>query len=193
MFDFDPVTVHRLFGVIVLAFSTMIALRELDQSRWRWAEFLPAIALLLAGLLLAGDSWLFHGGDFGAEGHQHLLLGLVLMAAGVLESYRAFRGARILWLEFVLPAVLIVLGASFLWHHQHATTDPLLQMSQHRVMGATLMFAGLLKVASSLRWRLSPGLRVGWPLVLIVFAGELLLYLEPGDSVAKPMQMNHLE
>jgi hypothetical protein len=191
MLALDPVTVHRIFGAAVLAFSAAIVLRELNVLRSRWHEFLPATALLLGGILLAGDAWIFHGGYFGTEGRQHAVLGMLIVAAGALEWFRARGGSHNPLFELVIPAALAGLGLSFLWHQQHATGDPLLQMAQHRVMGATLLFAAFLKLAAGLRWREGQWARAGWALVLVVFAVELILYVERDASSMEHTKMSH--
>ena len=84
--ELDPVVVHRIFGALIAAFAIVIVLHETDVVRGGWAAYLPAAGLLAGGGLLFLDPWLFHGGDFGAEGNQHTWQGLMAVAAGVLES-----------------------------------------------------------------------------------------------------------
>jgi hypothetical protein len=54
----------------------------------------------------------------------------------------------------------------------------LLQSVQHRLMGATLLLAALLKIAANFNRRHGQWARPGWILMLIVFSLELLLYVE---------------
>jgi hypothetical protein len=63
--NLDPVLVHQIVGVLIVAFAIVMLLREIDVLRQPWAEYLPASALLFLGVLLFLDPWLFHGGDFG--------------------------------------------------------------------------------------------------------------------------------
>jgi hypothetical protein len=170
--ELDPVVVHRIFGVLIAVFAIVVVLHEIDLARGRWGAYLPAGGLLAGGCLLFLDPWLFHGGDFGAEGNQHTWQGLAAVAAGVLEAYRVRRRSGVLFLQLVVPAVLAGLGAGFLWHEQHETGDMLLQTAQHRVMGATLL------LAASLRWREGQWSHAGWALVLLGFSLQLLLYVE---------------
>lgn len=176
--NLDPVFVHQIFGLIVGAFAVMMLLREIDVLRRPWTDYLPASALLFGGVLLFADPWLFHGGDFGAEGHQHTVQGLLAVIAGAIETYRVRRRSEHTVLLLVIPVVLTGLGIGFLWHTQHQTGDMLLQTVQHRIMGATLLFAALLKLAANFRWRDGQWARAGWTLILLVFALELLLYVE---------------
>ncbi len=178
--NLDPVLVHQIFGALIAVFVLIVLLHEIGVIRGRWADYVPAAALLVGGTLLFLDPWLFHGGDFGAEGHQHTWQGLCAAAAGVLEAYRVHRRPDHWLLGLVIPAVLAVLGIGFLWHEQHETGDMLLQTVQHRLMGATLLLAALVKLAASLRWREGQWSRAGWALVLLAFALQLLLYVEVG-------------
>jgi hypothetical protein len=180
----SPVLVHQIFGVLLLVFAIVLLLREIDVLRGPWADYLPAAALLLLGALLFLDPWLFHGGDFGAEGNQHTWQGLSAVAAGVLEMYRARRKSENMLLALVVPAVLMGLGLGFLSHEQHQTGNMLLQTVQHRVMGATLLLAALIKLAANFRWREGQWARTGWLLILSVFALQLLLYTEVGGTAA---------
>lgn len=178
--ELDPVVVHRIFGALIAAFAIVIVLHEIDVVRGRWAAYLPAAGLLAGGGLLFLDPWLFHGGDFGAEGNQHTWQGLAAVAAGVLEVYRVRRGSGFLLQQVAVPAVLAGLGAGFVWHVQHEAGDMLLQTVQHRIMGATLLLAAAVKLAANLRWREGQWSRAGWALVLLGFALQLLLYVEVG-------------
>ena len=181
--NLDPILVHQIFGVLIAAFAVVMLLREIGSLGGRWAEYLPAAALLFVGALLFADPWLFHGGDFGVEGHQHTLQGLLAVVAGAVEGYRVQRKSEHFLVLLVIPAVLAVLGIGFLRHHQHPTGDMLLQTVQHRIMGATLLLAAVVKLAANFRWRNGQWARAGWLLILLTFALQLLLYLEvPGHA-----------
>lgn len=182
--NLDPVLVHQIFGVLIAAFAVVMLLREIDVLGGRWADYFPGSALLFAGGLLFVDPWLFHGGDFGAEGHQHTWQGLLAVAAGAIETYRVRRKSEHALLELVIPVVLAGLGLGFLWHQQHQTGDMLLQTVQHRIMGATLLLAALIKLAANFRWRDGQWARAGWALILLVFAFQLLLYTEVNGHAA---------
>jgi hypothetical protein len=174
----NPVLVHQIFGGIVAVFALVMLLREIDVLRGAWTNYLPAAALLFGGVLLLLDPWLFHGGDFGAEGHQHTAQGLFAAIAGLIETYRVRRKPEHAGLLLLVPIVLVALGIGFLWHTQHDSGDMLLQSVQHRLMGATLLLAALLKIAANFDRRHGQWARSGWILMLIVFALELLLYME---------------
>ena len=183
----DPVLVHQIFGALVLGFATAMLLRALKVIRGYWSEYLPASALVTLGALLAADPWIFHGGSFGSEGNQHVAQGLIALVAGGLEWFRVRRRSRNMLLLLVVPLVLSALGLAFLWHPQHAGGDMLAQIAQHRVMGVTLLFAALLKLIASFRHQGAEWAQSGWALVLIVFAFELLLYIErPGGENHAP-------
>jgi len=52
------------------------------------------------------DPWLFHGGDFGAEGSQHNWQGLIAVSAGVLKTHRVRSRFRQPLLQRVALAVV---------------------------------------------------------------------------------------
>ncbi|MGH8198501.1 MAG: hypothetical protein ACRETI_10050 [Steroidobacteraceae bacterium] len=110
----DPVLVHKIFGALVLAFAAVMLLRELAVLGARW-DYLPACALLFLGALLFADPWLFHGGDFGAEGRQHVWQGLFVAAAGAIEWARIRRKSQNTLLLLVIPLMLAGLGVVFAW------------------------------------------------------------------------------
>ncbi len=176
--NLDPVLVHQIFGVLITLFAIVTLFREIDVLHQPWADYLPASAFLVLGALLFLDPWLFHGGDLGREGQQHTWQGIFAVAAGALEAYRARRRSAQVLLALVIPAALAGLGIGFLWHEQHPSGDMLLQTVQHRLMGATLLLAALVKLAANLRWRNGQWARAGWALILLVFALQLLLYTE---------------
>lgn len=112
--NLDPILVHQIFGLIIGAFAIIMLLREIDVLHRPWTDYLPAAALLFGGALLFADPWLFHGGDFGAEGHQHTEQGLFAVIAGAIETYRVRRKSENAVLLLVIPAVLTTLGIGFL-------------------------------------------------------------------------------
>lgn len=182
----DPVVVHQIFGALVAVFALALLAHETELYRFRAAAYLPAAALVVLGLLLFADPWLFHGGDFGMEGHQHTVQGLVAIAAGGLEAYRAMRAPEHRVLGLVIPALLAVFGIVFLQHAQHGGGDELLQTVQHRIMGTTFLLGALVKSAAVLKLGRGNWAQVGWLIVLLAIALQLILYVE-GGTAAHPM------
>jgi len=180
--NLDPVAVHQIFGALVAAFAFALLVHETDLYRYRAADFLPAAALIILGLLLFADPWLFHGGDFGEEGHQHTLQGLLAVAAGGLEAYRAMRAPENRLLGLVIPALLAVFGVAFLQHAQHDGGDALLQTVQHRIMGATFLLGAGVKLAAVLKFGSGNWASAGWLIVLLAIALQLILYVEGGAA-----------
>jgi hypothetical protein len=179
--NLNPVVVHQIFGALVAAFALALLVHETDLYRYRAADYLPAAALIVLGLLLFADPWLFHGGDFGEEGQQHTLQGLIAVAAGGLEAYRAARAPENRLLGFVLPALLAVFGVAFLQHAQHDGGDGLLQTVQHRIMGATFLLGASVKLAGVLKLGRGNWANAGWLIVLLVIALQMVFYIEGGD------------
>lgn len=180
--NLDPVVVHQIFGTLVAVFALALLVHETDLYRYRAANYLPAAALIVLGLLLFADPWLFHGGDFGAEGHQHTLQGLIAVAAGGLEAYRAARAPEHRVLGFVIPALLAVFGVAFLQHAQHDGGDALLQTVQHRIMGATFLLGAGVKLAGVLKLGRGTWANTGWLIVLLAIALQLIFYVEGGAA-----------
>ena len=44
----DPIPVHQIFGVLIVAFAIVMLLREIDVFRRPWADYLPGV----------GHSWI---------------------------------------------------------------------------------------------------------------------------------------
>jgi len=46
--NLEPILVHRIFGALIATFA-LVLLHEIDVLRGRWADYLPASALLIGG------------------------------------------------------------------------------------------------------------------------------------------------
>ena len=181
--ELDPTVVHQLFGVLIAAFALALLANETELFTFSTAPYLPAGALILLGALLFADPWLFHGGDFGAEGRQHSLQGFLAMVAGGLEAYRVARAPENIWLGLIIPVLLTTFGAVFILHAQHDGGDALLQTVQHRILGVTLILSALVKAASSFHVGRGNWASTGWLIVLLAVALQLFFYVEGGVGV----------
>lgn len=176
--------VHWLYGAALAAMALAMLFHVRGLIAGRWPEFLIGGALLAVGLALVLDPFL-HGdaapANYAAETAQHLVLGLVLMAASALELYRARKDLRGRLWRLPLALALIFAGLTFLLHAQHDSPAPmLLLVTQHRIIAATL----LVLVAAIL---LAPPGRardqgIAAPLLTLLLGLELLIYSE-GDSL----------
>lgn len=179
----DPELVHKLFAIVLLVIALPALLHAVEAIRGRWPLYLIPAALLLVGGMLILDPVLFHGGDFGAEGLQHQAQGAALAAAGAVEWLRARGKLRGRWLAFLLPLVVIGVGLLFVVHTQHGQgASAACQLVQHRFLGATVIGAGLVKLAAASGRAQGNWADVGWLLLLTLAAVQLFLYSESTTS-----------
>jgi len=74
--------------------------------------------------------------------------------------------------------VIILTGALFLFHAQHGTSEAAARaVRQHRVLGSTLIVAGLLNFIEIFSG--AGFAAILWPIMLLIAAAQLLLYREP--------------
>lgn len=57
-----------------------------------------------------------------------------------------------------------------------------LQLTQHRILGATLIFAGLVQGLDNLKLARGNWAAIGWLLLLVAVSLQLFLYVEGGDA-----------
>jgi hypothetical protein len=178
----NPEAVHKLAGALILGFSGLALAKEAGQLHGKWQGYVLPVGILGVGLFLVLDPIAFHRGDFGAEGRQHQLQGMLLLLVAGIElarcrgklQHRAFGAA--------LPLVIVTTGLLFFVHDQHGSGDATLQSVQHRILGATIMFAGLVRGADSMGLAKGNWASVGWLLLLVVVTLELFLYVEAGGA-----------
>lgn len=177
--ELTSIQAHRLGGGAAVVIAALLFLAECGLLRGRWSRMLPGIALLAWGMRSMTHP-LPAGADASAahEGTQHVLIGVAAALVGAIELLRAWQRLRHpLWAQ-ALPAGLLVLGGLFFFHAQHAAAMPMLLTAQHRVIGATLAVAAIVKALAELdRPALRP-LRIVFPVVVLLFGIELLLYTE---------------
>ena len=179
--------VHWLYGGVILAGSAVLLAEESGAFNAPKLRYGVPIAVLAAGGLLAIDP-LLHGSnapkDYAAETKQHLFIAGVLLTVGAIDLAHEAG-----WLEhwtwgLALPAGMVAAGLRFFFHAQHgAPSKHALLTSQHRILGTTLVVAGIAKGLSmvprsgtdELRW---PGFSTGWLLPFALVGAELLLYTE---------------
>lgn len=191
--------VHWLYGGAILAGSAVLLAEESGAFSAPKLRYGVPLAVMAAGGLLAIDP-LLHGSNapknYGAETKQHLLIAGLLLTAGAVDvAYEAN------WLEhwswgLVLPAGMVAAGVRFFFHAQHgAPSKHALLTAQHRILGATLVVAGIAKGLSVVpksgtteaRW---PGFSTGWLLPFALVGAELLLYTE-NTSPTKDSMKKH--
>src|SRR5262245_1585534 len=146
---------HWAEGALFGALGILALLQALDLLTGA-ARFVPATVLLLAGAFL--PAFLF-GHSHGTPGHarvllkdpqqrQHLAMAGLLLAAGGAEL-AVVLGAPT-GLGYVWPAVLAVIGVMFTLHTQHGDHAAMAKAIRfHRVLGATIILAGMARAAAT--------------------------------------------
>lgn len=174
--------VHWIVGAVITAFAVLLLWLETRRAPVPWAQFVIPSLLLGSGGILVFDP-LLHGAaapaNYDAETAQHVGMGLVLSAVGMLEMARPSSKLKASAWALVLPAVLAGIGLVFVLHAQHDADVPmLLLVAQHRIVGVTLwLIAGALAVAA-LSTRLRQAFRVAALTLMLLFGVEFLLYTE---------------
>lgn len=178
----SPEAVHRLAGALILVFVALGLAKEWGQMRGAWLTYLLPASLCGVGLFLLLDPIVFHGGDFGVEGLQHQLQGALLLGIGAVEVARSRGRLEHRAFGALLPIAIVIVGLLFVLHSQHGGGDAALQMVQHRILGTTIMLAGIVKGADALKLAKGNWAAVGWLLLLLAVATQLFLYTEGGAS-----------
>lgn len=180
----DPETVHKLAGALILVSAALLLAKEAALLPQRAAGFILPAAVIGMGLFLVLDPIVFHGGDFGAEGRQHQVQGAIAIGVGLVEVLRALGKLQDRVSGVLLPAAIVLVGLLFVLHSQHGGGDMRSQLVQHRILGSTLMLAGLVLGADRLRLARGNWASVGWLLLLLVVSIEFFLYVEGGAARA---------
>lgn len=138
---------HRLEGFLLLAVAILALLGNLGAN---WAATVWAILLVLAGASLLTLIYPLHPlGDWpiiwrDPQQRQHTIMAAAVTVAGIAEL---LRGDNVT-LGFVWPAALLLIGALFLSHTQHGASEAMARaVRQHRILGVTIVLAGLLRAA----------------------------------------------
>lgn len=171
---------HIVEGALLGAVAVLALLDALGMTAW--AALVWSLLLLFSGVVLLLLLYARHPlSDWSAiwndmQQRQHTQMAAASVLAGAAEFVRA--GTSSIILALVFPAVLVFIGISFIIHEQHGTGKAVEQaIVKHRVLGATLVLAGLLRVAAILLGQ--PSLAFAWSIVLVIAAAQLLLYREP--------------
>ncbi|MGH7390854.1 MAG: copper resistance D family protein [Candidatus Rokuibacteriota bacterium] len=152
---------HNVAGLILLGTSLTALAGVAARRPWPWAQPVGFVALAAFIYLRAAaneGTWPFGAVELGqldAEGIQHRLAAVLVLALGVVEwRARGVRPSRT-WLPYVVPA-LAAGGAVLLLTHSHTAFQPkpsfLVQVT-HTTMGA---LGALMVTARWLELRLGP-------------------------------------
>lgn len=188
----SPEAVHKLAAALILAFVIPMFAKELGKLAGRWPSYLLPVGLIGFALFLILDPIVFHGGSFGAEGLQHQIQGAVMLGVGVVELVRARGKLQRLGFALLLPAAIIGIGLLFVFHSQHGGGDMAAQLAQHRILGATVVWVGVIKATDAFYAGRERWAAVGWLILLVAVALQLFLYVEgSGSHGAMPMPSGH--
>ncbi len=178
--------VHWIFGAALVIGALLLLMRALGRVAGRWVDFVVPGLLGLFGAELLLDP-LVHGsavpGNYGKETAQHYALGGVLIATAAAEFVRIIRRHEGRLWRVPLVAALLIASGVFLVHAQHdANVSMLLLMTQHRVIGATLMVAALAVILAPSEERADPKRSQAFALVILILGAQFLIYTE-GNSI----------
>jgi len=174
----SPEDVHKLAAALVLLFVVVGLAKESGSLSGAWtAKILPA-GLVALGVFLVLDPIVFHGGSFGAEGIQHQIQGAILLVVAAIEIGRARGRLHHAVFASALPLTIVAIGLLFVFHSQHGGGDMAAQLAQHRVLGATVVLAGIVKGFDSLGLARTDWAARGWLLLLLAVVIQLFLYVE---------------
>ena len=169
---------HIVEGLLFGSVGILALLDSLGMAAW--ASIAWPLLIVIAGVLLLLLLYPFHPlGDWPAiwrdpQQREHTIIAVAIALAGGAELLRR---ANANW-GYGWPVALLVVGALFLTHAQHGTSAAAAKaVRRHRILGATIIVAGLLRVAALAGGGIMFG--VLWSLVLLVAAVQLFLYREP--------------
>lgn len=180
----DPVVVHQIAGAGLVAFALLLLAKALGRVSGDWPSYVLPVSLLVLGLFLVLDPIVFHGGAFGAEGTQHQIQGGLMLAVAAIELARTRKRLTHRAWGALLPIAIIAVGVMFALHSQHGGGDMLLQVTQHRILGATLILTGLVQAIDNLALARGDWAAVGWLLLVLAVSLQLFLYVEGGAPAA---------
>lgn len=173
---------HKLEGGLLAAVG-LLALAA-AAGLGAWASIAWAALLLVAGIVLLiaiyprhpMEDWPAIWND--PQQRQHTLIAVAITIAGAVELARLPHLAA---LRYIWPVIATLIGILFLTHAQHGTGEAVEKATwQHRILGITVIVAGLLRGAEILANL--PMLGYFWPVALLAAAAQLLLYHEPAGA-----------
>lgn len=169
---------HIMEGLLFGGVGILALLDSLGMAAW--ASIAWPLLIMIAGVLLLLLLYPFHPlGDWPAiwrdpQQREHTIIAVAIALAGGAELLRR---ANANW-AYGWPVALLIVGGLFLTHAQHGTSAAAAKaVRRHRILGATIIVAGLLRVAALAGGGIMFG--VLWSLVLLVAAVQLFLYREP--------------
>ena len=175
---------HRVEGVLLAAVGILAILGGADIAggtaiAWPILLLVAGVALLILIYPLHPPSdWSLIWRD--PQQRQHTIMAAAVALAGTAELLRAGSTGGALW-GYVWPGVLLLIGVLFLVHTQHGQGTAVARaVLLHRVLGGTIVAAGLFRLAEVITGAGTFALL--WPLLLLAAAAQLLIYREPAGA-----------
>ncbi len=178
-----------LLGIIlVIAF-----LQALNYLKYKTAQQLWSILILIAGGFLVPYMLLHHGLDrvdetwqflmTDPQQRQHFIIGILLILAGISELFSALNVLKGRIWQFMFPAVLVIIGILFMIHNQHGTAEAIHEsVIFHRYLGTTLILSGVAKAAEVV-WRdRYKKIVYVWMFFMLITTVMLVTYREPDGA-----------
>jgi hypothetical protein len=185
---------HALEGVVLGLAAFLALLQTRDgiadgKSRYSWQALVTGAGLLLLGYLLlphhgfalARAQWDFVLAD--PQQRQHVAMSVLLLIGGGSALLLAVgmlrrRAWRLAW-----PLALFAIGALFVLHEQHGTSDAVARATMiHNTLGGSFILGGLSAGGEAMTFRPHRIWSRLWPAALLVAALLLLVHREPGGA-----------
>lgn len=174
--------VHWIFGFVLFSTGSFILAYNFRLVSAVWLRYLLPVVLTILSVELLLDP-LLHGDaapdSYGAETAQHTALGIMLLVVSMIEYARMWgKLSHLIW-AMILPAGMVIAGTVFILHAQHDANVPMiLLMTQHRIIGVTMITLGLVKALGEFPKDWAKAFHLTWPLLLIILGTQFLLYTE---------------
>jgi len=187
---------HWIIGTLLAIVSILALLEVLSVLTFSLNYIWPAV-LALAGLALP-IGILSHGHeDFGRaqvledpQQRQHLTMGGIMFLAGTAEIIAL--AVKISFLHFAWPLALGVVGTMFFIHPQHGTSEAAVKSGRtHRILGGTLIFAGLARLVAVSTNNLTGAYEYAWIILVLAAAAQLIFYREPKEAYETRIHDEH--
>ncbi|HAG27575.1 TPA: hypothetical protein DCG61_02240 [Patescibacteria group bacterium] len=117
---------------------------------------------------------------------QHFIMLCLFVIAGTAELLNRKNFERINLWQFILPAVIMMIGLLFLYHPQHGNHEAIQWTATfHRYLGLNLIFAGVIRIIDLL-WQNKPRwFSYIWIIFLSIASIMLITYREPDGATFK--------
>ena len=186
--DLTSEQVHRIGGAVIVVVVVLVLTHGTGVLRLRWIPYLVPLLLVAYGLESFLDTWI-HGSaapaNYAAETTQHVIQGIAVLAAGVVEGLLLYGTINHRLWGLALPVALAVIGVVFLVHaQQDAGVPPLVLAVQHRVFALTLFVTALAKALALVPGDGTRVFSTAWLLPLLLFGLELMVYTEGSGSTS---------